>query len=137
VPSLPRRVLRRGRAGFALARQGPRRLVARRFADAGLVDRAWYASQTGQSWPTDRAAALHYLRSGRQAGWSVHPLLEPEWILGTAWRTSRRDPVQLYLEGRSQRGGPHPCFDDAKYLAAHPEARADRGGPLGHFLRHQ
>ena len=137
MPSLPRRVLRRGRAAATLARQGPRPMVARRLARAGLVDRDWYAAQSGRRWDSDSAAAGHYLRTGRRAGWSLHPVLEPEWIVGPAWRTSRLDPAQLYLAGRSQRGGPGPAFDDATYLAVDGGSAHDLGGPLGHFLRHR
>jgi O-antigen biosynthesis protein len=136
VPSLPRRVVRRARAGAVLAGQGPRQMVARRLAAAGLVDRDWYAQQSGNPWDSDVAAALHYLRTGRRAGWSLHPLLEPEWVCGDTWRTSRLDPAQLYLAGRSTRGGPSPMFDDAVYRAAAGGSATDPGGPLGHFLRH-
>jgi hypothetical protein len=135
MPSLMRRALRRARAGTAVLRHGPRRILARRLAMAGLVDRESYERQTGHPWGSDRAAALHYLGRGRRAGLSVHPLVEPEWIAGDSWRSARTDPVTLYLAGRSVRGGPHPAFDDATYVAAEPEAVADRGGPLGHFLR--
>jgi O-antigen biosynthesis protein len=111
-------------------------MVARRLAGAGLVDRNWYAAQSGQAWATDTAAAAHYLRTGRRAGWSLHPLLEPEWVVGATWRTSRLDPAQLYLAGRTARGGPGPAFDDAVYRATAPGCDADPGGPLGHFLRY-
>ena len=110
--------------------------MARRLAAAGLVDRDWYALQSGSSWDDDAGAALHYLRTGRRAGWSIHPLLEPEWVSGSTWRTSRLDPAQLYLAGRTARGGPGPMFDDGRYRAAVVGAATDPGGPLGHFLRH-
>jgi hypothetical protein len=140
MPSLTRRVVRRARAAAATVRHGPRRILARRLADAGLVDREWYQRQTGRTFGSDRAAALHYLGTGRRAGWSPHPLVEPEWIAPTGWATARTDPVQLYLAGHSARGGPHPSFDDAAYLAtltsgAAATASADRGGVLGAYLR--
>ena len=139
MPSLTHRVLRRARAAAATVRHGPRRILARRLADAGLVDREWYQRQTGRTFGSDRAAALHYLGAGRRAGWSPHPLVEPEWIAPIGWATARTDPVQHYLAGRTARGGPHPAFDDAVALAAVAAdagiAGTDRGGVLGRYLR--
>ena len=138
MPPLSRRAIRRARSLGAQLRHGPRHLLALRLAASGLVDRAWYDHQTGRRWGSDLVAALHYVHRGRRRGLSVHPLLEPEWISPTSWR-GRTEPVQLYLDGRSQRGGPHPAFDDAGYLATTDPAvwaGDHRGGPLGHFLRH-
>jgi O-antigen biosynthesis protein len=134
MPSLPRRLARRARGAGAILRRGPRRLLARRILAAGLFDQSWYHLQAGREWAEPVAAVVHYLARGRRAGLSPHPLLEPEWVAPTRWESGRRDPVELYLAGGSARGGPHPLFDDATYLAVEPGARTHPGGPLGHFL---
>jgi hypothetical protein len=134
VRTTARRLVRRARERVAVLRRGPRRRLAGRLAAAGLVDRLWYADQCGLRFRDDRAAATHYLATGRAAGHSPHPLIEPEWIAGARWRSSPRDPVELYLAGEAQRGGPHPLFDDAVWLATAPTAAGHPGGPLGHFL---
>jgi glycosyltransferase involved in cell wall biosynthesis len=134
MPSLPRRVVRRARGAAAVARRGPRRFLARALVEAGLFDRTWYERQAGRTWPDDRSAAIDYLGPGRRAGRSPHPLLEPEWLAPGRWRTGRRDPAELYLDGVAAHGSPHPLFDEGAHLAAHPEAADHPGRALGHWL---
>ena len=54
------------------------------------MDRDWYAAQ---GYRPSRGQVAHYLLTGRRAGWSPHPLLEPSWVAPTSWRRRFPDPL--------------------------------------------
>jgi hypothetical protein len=130
-----------GASGFA-ARAAP---GARQAASwwvivrSGLFDQHWYAQQRGRRAGTGRVAAAvaaaHYVRRGRRAGLSPHPLLEPSWYAPNDWQTRAVDPFATLLRHPAGGPAPHPLFDPALWVQRHPEALAARGGPLGHFCR--
>jgi GT2 family glycosyltransferase len=105
-----------------------------RLVRSGIVDREYYAAQAGRPFASDAAAARHYLLAGRRAGYSPHPLYEPEWVTGGR-PTGRSDPWLAAV----RRGGvpePGPLFDAAAYRRVTPAAGDHPGGPLGHFAAH-
>jgi glycosyltransferase involved in cell wall biosynthesis len=120
-----RRIAGLGARELAAARDLPRLLRS------GLVDREYYAAQAGRAFGSDAAVAVHYLRVGRRAGLSPHPLYEPEWVTGRR-PTGRAEPLLAAV----RRGGvpdPGPLFDAAAYRRLTPAAARHPGGPLGHF----
>jgi GT2 family glycosyltransferase len=67
---------------------------------AGAFDREWYEAQTAVSFASDEAACLDYLRFGRRAGRSPHPLFEPRMAQPTRWRRGAVDPLLDNLRGK-------------------------------------
>lgn len=67
------------------------------------LDREWYAAQgfSGARWPV-----AHYLLTGRRAGWSLHPVLEPTWVAPTSWRRPWPEPLAAVPAGRTT----HPAL---------------------------
>ena len=53
-------------------------------ARSGLIDRDYYAFQTGMRFRSTRAAARHYLTTGEPAGLAPNRLFEPEWFRAKA-----------------------------------------------------
>jgi glycosyltransferase involved in cell wall biosynthesis len=105
-----------------------------RLVRSGLVDREYYAVQAGRSFASDVGVARHYLLTGRRAGFSPHPLYEPEWLTGRK-PDGRADPWLAAV----RRGGvpePGPLFDAAEYRRLTPASADHPGGPLGHFATH-
>ena len=99
---------------------------------SGVFDPQWYAAQRGRQ-STVSWAAAHYVRHGRRAGLSPHPLFEPSWYAPTDWSTRGPDPLATALRHPAAGPLPHPLFDPEIWLTRHPQAAAHRGGPLGHF----
>jgi glycosyltransferase involved in cell wall biosynthesis len=101
-----------------------------------VFDRSWYELQTGRTFSTDRAAIRDYLGSGRARGLSPSPLFEPAYYAPDDWRTSRVDPLVLYLVRPRGWGeaSSHVLFHGGLHLRDHPEAKQHPGGPLGHFV---
>jgi glycosyltransferase involved in cell wall biosynthesis len=108
---------------------------AERIVAAGLLDRAYYEIQCGTSFATDLDAARHFVQQGHRLGFSVHPLFEPEWFRRERPR-NRPNTVVVYLDEGGGEHGPGPLFDEASYLALHPEAAGHPGRALGHYLAH-
>ena len=129
-----------GRSALALRvtvkRTAINRGVPARLVSAGLVDQAWYEAQSRRTFASPRDAAAHYLASGRVAGLSVHPLLEPAALEPRRWATDPRDPVLRYLADPRAYSEPHPMFDEVAYLREHPDAHAHPGRGIGHFSGH-
>ncbi|TDD73000.1 glycosyltransferase [Jiangella aurantiaca] len=97
-----------------------------------VLDRDFYAAQSGKEFADDTVAARHYLRWGLQRGLSPHPLYEPEFH-DPKYRA--RKGVDPFLRARrATTGALGPLFDVATYLDQHPEAVEHPGGALGHFL---
>ena len=121
-----------------LAGRGLREVAAardvRRLLRSGLLDRGYYETQAGRAFRTDAATAHHYLRTGRRAGHSPHPLYEPEWVTGG--RPAGRAEPLLAAVRRGDAPDPGPLFDAAAYLAERPDAARHPGGALGHFAAH-
>lgn len=103
---------------------------------SGLFDRAWYEAQAGRAFSSGPEALGHYVFRGRFAGLSPSPVFEPAWYLPQEWRSTEQDPFALYVMRRGTDPGrsPHPLFDEAVWLAEHPEAARHPVGALGHFL---
>ncbi|HET9654813.1 MAG TPA: glycosyltransferase [Kineosporiaceae bacterium] len=123
------------RATPLVERLGERRR-GRQLVDSGLFDLAWYELQSGCRFPSAVAAASDYVRQGRRAGLSPHPLFEPAWYDPLEWRTRPIEPLVYYL-GRLRRRPSkitHPLFGPARYLADHPKSLQHPSGPLGHFM---
>jgi GT2 family glycosyltransferase len=103
--------------------------------ESGLFDVAWYSRQVGRKF-TPEAAVRHYLDQGGKAGRLPHPLIDPAHLregLGGEEELGDRDPFTVYVRRRAWRVAPHPLFDAAAYVAAHPEALTHPGGPVGHY----
>lgn len=99
-----------------------------------LFDAAWYAEIAGCATEPERAAR-HYLRHGRRLGLWPHPLFVPERVAAKAPdRVGSDDPLVAYLQRRLFDVSPHPLFDVAGYLRAHPEAARAEHGPLAHYV---
>ncbi len=139
MPSLTSRVKRSvlhapvlGPAARALNRQ---RSIARILA-SGLFDRDWYQVQTGREFASAHDACVDYVRSGRTAGMSPHPLFEPSVAEPRTWNTRGTDPLTHYLRSpwRRVNTAPHHLFDPAVWLELHPEAARHPAGALGHFV---
>lgn len=102
---------------------------------SGLFDVEWYSLQAGRPFPSRHAAVADYVRTGRLAGLSPHPLFEPEWYEPKGWRDRGREPLARYLTKRTDIAvrSPHPVFDVERYVRDHPDATEHPGGPVGHF----
>jgi hypothetical protein len=120
-------------AGTALRRAAALRDLPR-LVRSGLVDREYYAVQAGRPFASDAAAARHYLLAGRRAGFSPHPLYEPEWLTGR--KPAGRGEPWLAAVRRGGVPDPGPLFDAAGYRRETPAAGDHPGGPLGHFAAH-
>ncbi len=106
-----------------------------RISASGLFDQQWYETQTGRSFENPRLAIQHYLRTGRRKGLSPNPLIEPEWIDPTGWRTSSTDPFSLFLTRRYMYTAvPSAAFDINRWVADNPKSKSPVGGPLAHLL---
>ncbi|HEY5033129.1 MAG TPA: glycosyltransferase family 2 protein [Actinomycetes bacterium] len=100
-------------------------------------DVAWYSVLHGGAELTKAHAVKHYLRSGRKAGRSPHPLFDPAYFV------AHGGPHRILLESfagyvryADRRLLPtHPLFDVTGYLAKAPEAARYPGGPIEHYLR--
>ncbi|MBI1379317.1 MAG: glycosyltransferase [Frankiales bacterium] len=103
--------------------------------DAGAVDVAWYSALVGEDFRGEAAAARHWLHHGGPAGLPPHPLLEPSLVDKEGGKEAGTAAVLALLAGERSADLPHPVFDDAAWVAAHPEAAAVTGGPLVHFLQ--
>lgn len=124
------------RAGRPLGPWPPRRPVrvepVEELLAWNVLDREFYAAQSGKEFADDAVAARHYLRWGLQRGLSPHPLYEPEFHDP---RYRARKGVDPLLRARlATRGALGPLFDVAAYLQRHPDAAEHPGGVLGHFL---
>lgn len=111
---------------------------AEKLLTSGVFDQVYYEVQVGQTFPSPRAAATHYLQhsSGKV---SPHPLLDLSYF-GT-WFVSRlrnEQGASLLLDRLRSKAVDRalgPLFDarelddPAEVLQAHP------GGALGHFLQ--
>ena len=106
---------------------------------SGLFDLEWYSIQARREF-TDVAEAIgHYVRGGRLADLSPHPLYEPERHIQDRERrrTAHVVPFGSYLRSAHARNViPHPLFWPRTWLAKHPEAVGHRYGAWGHFLEH-
>ena len=125
------RLVRRAQSARALPRA---RVTARRLVSAGLVDREWIELQAGLEFADDEEAARWYAGPGRTGGASPHPLVEPEWIAPTTWRSDRVEPA-LRAVDRAAPVSAHPLLPTPGSLAAllpgpSPEQRLD-AGPSG------
>ena len=101
---------------------------------SGIFDADWYRQQTSDELPTVAAALTHYLNVGRRNLLTPSPLFDPSWYDPLHWAHTTSDPLARYLFRGPGRYGPHPLFDDGRWLAAHPEAARHPGRALGHFL---
>lgn len=89
-----------------------------------LFDPAFYV----RKYPDVAAAGVdpwkHYRKHGAAEGRKPHPLFQPEqYFARCPQERGRGNPLESFLEG----GGmcsPHPLFDCAAYLEAHPEVGA-------------
>ncbi len=107
------RGVRRARAAVAVPRA---RGTARTLLSVGLVDRPWLELQAARTFADDAAAARWYAGPGRLAGASPHPLVEPEWVAPTTWRSDRVDPAIRALDPTLSRGA-HPLLPEPGALA--------------------
>ncbi|MGH8963179.1 MAG: glycosyltransferase [Jatrophihabitantaceae bacterium] len=78
----------------------------RRFADdlariaaVDAFDLEWYEAQTGTTFESAEAACLDYLRTGRRAGRSPHPVFEPRIAQPKTWNRVGVDPLVDSLRG--------------------------------------
>ncbi len=98
-----------------------------------LFDHDWYSLCLGRSLRR-RAAARHYLASGRAQGLTPHPLFSPELVarqLGPS--NAAEDPFVVYLTKSRFELEVHPLLDVAAYLDQNPDAGGHPAGPLGHY----
>lgn len=86
-------------------------LDAAKIARSGMVDSDYYRAQTGLPLRTELMVARHYLTTGAEAGLSLHPLFEPEYL--PAPENGHANPVLNYLSdvGQQDTSSPHPVFD--------------------------
>jgi len=103
---------------------------------SGLFDREWYQVQTGLTFASAHDACTDYVKSGRVAGMSPHPLFEPSVAEPTTWNTRGTDPLVHYLRSpwRRAHAVPHHLFDPALWTELNPEAARHPAGTLGHFV---
>ena len=95
-------------------------------------DRAFYL----RKYPDVAAARIdpwrHYLAHGASEGRKPNPRFDPDYYRK---QTSAGEALSHFLDQQGpQCPAPHPLFDCASYLRAHPEAR--RANPLLYFLTH-
>lgn len=95
-------------------------------ARSGIVDSEYYRAQTGLPLRTDLAVARHYLMSGAQAGLSLHPLFESEYLPVAEGQLA--NPVLKYLSDPplQSESSPHPIFN----LAAAGRQLKTHGRPV-------
>jgi glycosyltransferase involved in cell wall biosynthesis len=133
----------RGRAGRVLRRASvtdlpgsdPLPEPAKRILASGIFDLEYYEIQCGTGFASPEDAVRDFLQHGHRLGRSPHPLFEPEWFRRERPR-NRPNTLLEYLRTGGGEHGPGPLFDEAAYLAEHPEAGGHVGRPLGHFLAH-
>lgn len=79
---------------------------------SGVFDVTWYEAQCGETFPDQRTAIRHYLRSPRTLGYSPNPFFEAE-AFDDARNTRATDPLVEYLTNRRRRStiSPHPYLD--------------------------
>ena len=87
--------------------------------------------------PDVRAAGvdplLHYISHGAAEGRKPHPLFEPAFYRAACGEAFQDQPNPLihFLQCGVGAASPHPLFDCAAYLEAHPEVQEN---PLVHYL---
>lgn len=93
--------------------------------------------QRQRGFDSERSAVIDYVRHGRRAGLSPHPLFEPATWDKRRWRERAGDPFSLYLSA-PQRGSRrlHPVWDQDAYQRDHPTAAKHQYGLLGHVSEH-
>ena len=116
--------------------------AARRLVEFGFVDREFVEAQAATPIPDELSAVQAVLAAGREADWSLHPLLEADFATGTwvkHWRRSgmrnRFGAMVDQLVDPAVAEPTCPAFDPKVWMARHPEAATYRGGPLSHFVR--
>ena len=72
--------LRRALAGTPAAALARRESWARRLERVGVLDREYYALQTGEDFRTDLDALRHFVSLPEGGDVSLNPFLEPEWL---------------------------------------------------------
>ena len=125
------------RRGTRPAADPPGRSVVDDLVRAGILDRSYYAAQTGQRFDGDLDAAEDFVGEGAAAGWSPHPLLDMASC--PAWVTSRLGTGDVAALLRFlQRGGADrrlgPLFDARELTAELSVRQRHAGGALGLFL---
>lgn len=101
---------------------------------SGLFDREWVSTQLGTPYADDASAWAAYLAAD---DCSPHPLFEGGWLdPAQPWQARGLDALSAYLTDERLRRtkSPHPMFDPARVVDAHPEAAAHPGGALGWWL---
>ncbi|OJV95498.1 MAG: hypothetical protein BGO47_03200 [Microbacterium sp. 67-17] len=137
-------MIRRLRAAWRAARSWPgvgsllaladRMWWARRIRRARIVDVSHVGAQLGRR-VGERAAVRAYVRGGHRAGLSMNPLFCEATASRQLSDADRVPALYAYLVNDRDRIEVSPNWDAPGYLAAHPEAREDPAGPLGHLFR--
>ena len=133
-----RTALRRSVVGQRALREAQLLRGLRAIERSGLFDQRWYELQARETFPSRRAAVLHYQRVGRYRDLSPHPLYEPRSHVRDQRkrRHARISPFALFLQQvRLPRVRPHYLFDVDRYREQNPGAAAHRFGAWGHFLQ--
>jgi hypothetical protein len=76
---------------------------------------------------------LHYINHGAAEDRKPHPLFDPIHYRASS-RQSSKNPLVHFLSCGAAVASPHPLFDCAAYLDAHPEIAERDLNPLVHYL---
>lgn len=111
------------------------------------VDRLWWARVISradivdpdlvraQGFPTARSAVRAYVRGGFRRGVTLNPLLEERIVAAQFSDVGRVPALYAYVINDTTGIRTSVSWDAIAYADAHPEARADPAGPLGHAWR--
>jgi hypothetical protein len=77
---------------------------------------------------------VHYVRHGAAENRKPHPLFEPSHYRNSCGEAPGEHLLVHFLESGAGAASPHPLFDCAAYLDAHPDAAARGANPLVHYL---
>lgn len=112
--------------------------MARRLAQSGLFDGAWYLAR----YEDVRAAGVdplrHFITTGATEGRWPNPLFDTGWYVASYpdVRQTGANPLAHYLGfGAAEERDPNPLFDTDWYLTTYPDVRQAGANPLAHYLR--
>ncbi|PCN47249.1 hypothetical protein Csp2054_13290 [Curtobacterium sp. 'Ferrero'] len=92
---------------------------ARRIGEFGVTDRAYFAAQAGRTFATDDEAIAFAVHNAGQRGFSLSPLVEPEWM-----REHQPDARMSWYDALHQEGPElfqtGPLFDAGVWAASRP-----------------
>ena len=109
------------------------------FAESGLFDPVWYASQYKDLAESGLDPMTHYIRFGASEGHDPHPLFYTSWYLREypEVAASGRNPLEDYIRyGVERARDPNPLFDTFWYLERYPDVAQAGVNPLRHYWEH-